>query len=64
MGKKNPQVFLEECKYVVKENKMTKFINVLITDKMVAKQFKIWARKKFKGMPVIVGLFLIWENLF
>ena len=27
MGKKNSQVFLEECKYVVKENKMTKFIN-------------------------------------
>ena len=27
MGKKNPQVFLEECEYVVKENKMTKFIN-------------------------------------
>ena len=27
MGKKNAQVFLEECKYVVKENKMTKFIN-------------------------------------
>ena len=27
MGKKNLQVFLEECKYVVKENKMTKFIN-------------------------------------
>ena len=27
MGKKNPQVFLEECKYVVKENKVTKFIN-------------------------------------
>ena len=39
-------------------------VNVMITDKIVAKQFKIWARKKFKGMPVIVGLFLIWENLF
>ena len=28
MGKNYyPQVVLEECKYVVKENKMTKFIN-------------------------------------
>ena len=27
VGKIYPQVFLDECKYVVKENKITKFVN-------------------------------------
>ena len=64
----HPQVFLEECKYVVKEKKMLKYIIdkiEILTKKFLVKKFlmkkilmKKMLMKKIKKIPVEENLLL------